>query len=369
MKFEHKLIIDNSIHLGRIKENKEIYNKYYKDKFSSVSEFIYCYLHQDTFEKDSVCPVCGNKINFDNKNCKYPKHCSRRCTQLDKKVREKYNRTCLRKYGKVWYTQTKEYSNKYKQTCLSKYGKEYYAQTQECKDKYKQTCLDKYGVSSYTKSSDYKYKAKLKLDTTIQKGKQTKLSLDSSGLNSYQRAVLKGKQTCLEKYGVDSYTKTKEFKQRVLAMKQKEYVTKRLNNSFNTSKQEEKVYKLLLTKFNETDIKRQFTSVKYPFACDFYIESLDLYIECNFHWTHYTEPFDNMNPKHLKLLKDWELKKSKFYNIAMKVWSYKDPLKVRTAKKNNIKLLVFYKLEDFEIWFKAVKDSNGDYVLAVKSVK
>lgn len=109
MKFEHKLIIDNSIHLGRIKENKEIYNKYYKDKFSSISEFIYCYLHQDTFEKDRVCPVCGNKINFDNKNCKYPKHCSRRCTQLDKKVREKYNRTCLRKYGTVWYTQTKEY--------------------------------------------------------------------------------------------------------------------------------------------------------------------------------------------------------------------------------------------------------------------
>ena len=71
MKFEHKLVISKFGCSGRIKENKEIYNKYYKDKFSSISEFIYCYLHQDTFEKDSVCPVCGNKINFDNKEENY----------------------------------------------------------------------------------------------------------------------------------------------------------------------------------------------------------------------------------------------------------------------------------------------------------
>ena len=29
---------------------------------------------------------------------------------------------------------------------------------------------------------------------------------------------------------------------------------------------------------------------RYPFACDFYISSLDLFIECNYHWTHGGKP-------------------------------------------------------------------------------
>ena len=42
---------------------------------------------------------------------------------------------------------------------------------------------------------------------------------------------------------------------------------------------------LKIIKGNE-DIIRQYKSDLYPFACDFYIPSLDLYIECNYHWTH-----------------------------------------------------------------------------------
>ena len=31
---------------------------------------------------------------------------------------------------------------------------------------------------------------------------------------------------------------------------------------------------------------------RYPFACDFYISSLDLFIECNYHWTHGGKPYE-----------------------------------------------------------------------------
>lgn len=424
MKFEHKLVISKFGRSGRIKENKEIYNKYYKDKFSSISEFIYCYLHQDTFEKDSVCPVCGNKINFDNKNCKYPKHCSRRCTQLDKEVQEKYKQTCLKKYGRVWYTQTKEYGNKSKQTCLSKYGKEYYTQTQDCKDKSKQTCLDKYGVKHYNKSQEYR-------DNVVNiQNKMKRTCLDKYGVDCYSKTVEgkakikqtfikkygvdwnskiqeckdkrkqtclkkygettnlktkdtkdKIKQTCLEKYGVEHYSKTKEYQIRI-------YNTKKQNNTFSTSEPEEKVYKLLLTKFTKDDIERQYKSELYPFNCDFYIKSLDLYIEFNGTWTHGKDThgniygsFNKYNPEHIKLLEFWRKKakelnfkgeRKNYFNTAIYIWTDLDVRKLETFKKNKLNYKIFWNIKEVEDWLvklKAVKDSNGDYVLAVKSVK
>ena len=34
------------------------------------------------------------------------------------------------------------------------------------------------------------------------------------------------------------------------------------------------------------DVIRSYSTDKYPYNCDFYIPSKDVYIECNFHWTH-----------------------------------------------------------------------------------
>ena len=74
--------------------------------------------------------------------------------------------------------------------------------------------------------------------------------------------------------------------------KAKEYATKKKNNSFSTSKPEDRVYAFLCKRFNVDDVIRQFKSEKYPFNCDFYIKSLDFYIECNFSWTHGGHFFD-----------------------------------------------------------------------------
>jgi hypothetical protein len=68
--------------------------------------------------------------------------------------------------------------------------------------------------------------------------------------------------------------------------------TKRKNGTFNTSKPEDKSYELLCEKFDKDDIIRQYKSEKYPFNCDFYVKSIDTYIECNFNWTHGGHPFD-----------------------------------------------------------------------------
>lgn len=79
--------------------------------------------------------------------------------------------------------------------------------------------------------------------------------------------------------------------------------------------------------------KYQYKSKEYPFCCDFYVPELDLYIECNYHWTHGGHPYDPANDNDKRRLESWKQKISKYYNNAIKVWTERDILKRETAKK------------------------------------
>ena len=162
----------------------------------------------------------------------------------------------------------------------------------------------------------------------------------------------KSKLTCISKYGTKSYSQSKEFQEKI-------YNTKKKNNTFTKSSQEEKIYQLLLTKFNKDDITRQYRSKAYPFNCDFYIKSLDLYIEYNGHWSHGKEIFDPNNPQHIAILNTWKQRsmKSNFKDIkkqsyidAINIWTIKDPLKYKTAKSNNLNYKIFWNIKEAEDW-------------------
>lgn len=88
------------------------------------------------------------------------------------------------------------------------------------------------------------------------------------------------------------------------------YKTKKKNHTFNTSKPEEESYNLLLHKYDKNDIIRQYKDERYPFSCDFYIKSLDLFIECNYHFTHGSHPFNADNIEDVKLLENIRSKQS-----------------------------------------------------------
>lgn len=75
--------------------------------------------------------------------------------------------------------------------------------------------------------------------------------------------------------------------------------------------------------------------------CDFYIESLDLYIEINAHWTHGSHAFEG-TPEDLEILKQWRSKQSKYYNNAIAVWTKRDVEKRDLAKKNNINYIEIF---------------------------
>ena len=41
------------------------------------------------------------------------------------------------------------------------------------------------------------------------------------------------------------------------------------------------------------DVIRQYKCDRYPFACDFYIPSIDTFIECQYSWTHGYHPYNS----------------------------------------------------------------------------
>lgn len=135
----------------------------------------------------------------------------------------------------------------------------------------------------------------------------------------------------------------------------KEYVkkgnnTKIKNKSFNTSKPEINFYNFLLKIYNKNDIKRQYQEERYPFMCDFYIESEDLFIELNLHWTHGKHPYNEELDK--ETLNTWleKAKTSKFYEQAIYVWTNLDKQKEAYITKNKLNLIRFYSEEDILKW-------------------
>lgn len=270
----------------------------------------------------------------------------------DRTVLEKRKQTNLRLYDTENVAKLPEIKEKRKQTCLKTFGKEYYMQTDDFKDKSKKTKLEKYGNETFVNSD---------------KAKLTKL--ERYGNENYNNRELTEK-TCLEKYNAKSPLNAECIKEQIKQTKlerygnenynnwQKGIKTKIKNNTCNTSKDEEKIFNFLKTKFNK--IERQYKSEEYPWRCDFYLPEIDTYIEYQGHFNHgkchnkIYGPYNKNDKEHLLLLEEWNIKViegHEQYKTAIDVWTVRDPLKRETAKKNNLNWLEFFTMDEFLNWF------------------
>ena len=283
---------------------------------------------------------------------KYNSYCSRSCANKNKELIKKRAETTLKHYGvSCVFKDTTKIKNSY----LKKLGVTNPSKLDSVKNKVKNKMLSKIdqdGKNGYQQSA---VKAK---ETLL-------LNIDEKGLNGFQRKANKAKQTCLDKYGVSHYTKTKEYKSRydnfswVKALQEKRNQTMLINKTYAKSKQEDLVYNKLICLFGDNNIIRQYKSEQYPFKCDFYIKDKDLYIECNFFWTHgkYKEKilgvFDKNNIEHQKILAKWQdkTKTNPGYIDAINTWTKLDVAKYSTAQLNKLNYLIFYNLSQFYDWY------------------
>lgn len=160
---------------------------------------------------------------------------------------------------------------------------------------------------------------------------------------------IRQRQTLNKRYGVDNPMRKKEFVK-------SNWVSKKKNGTCQTSQPENKMHKILIDVFGEHDVDRHHCDdVRYPFACDFYIKSRDIFIELNGTWFHGRHWFDKNNADDIETLKMWQNKFKmghKAYGQAITIWTVSDPLKFKTAKENGLNYFVFWDndLTDFRKW-------------------
>ena len=276
--------------------------------------------------------------------------------------RIKAKETCLQRYGVTSPLKSEIFKQKSKETCLQRYGVEYTGQIPEKIEKTHKACLEKYGVDSVFKVQKFRNQS---LDTCIKKYASNEDDINSI-VNIGQLKYIKDKikNTCLEKYGVENPMQAQYYKNLISSIlssneiQEKIYNTKLLNNSFNISYQEDVCFELLKQKYS--DCIRQYKSELYPFNCDFYIPSLDLYIEYNGSHYHHYHPFDindDNDINELNRLKEKANnsnahkngKKSQYDNIIY-TWTILDVKKRNIAQQNNLNYIEFWNINEVKEW-------------------
>ena len=233
-------------------------------------------------------------------------------------------------------------------------------------EKTRQTKLQRYGSSSYNNMS---------------KNKSTKL--ERYGDENYNNRE-KAEQTCIEKYGVKNPFQREDFisenKQRLIGHKlsqaTKDKISKahfgthltsekRIQKLINTDKTYRKngIYKkhkacpeqfvenILITQFGKDNVFYNYIDPnRYPFKCDFYIKSEDLFIEIHAGWRHGDIPFNCNDNDCIQKLNIWKekAKTSDSYKNAIYTWTDLDVRKVEIAKRNNLN---FVRLYPYGIYF------------------
>ena len=342
--------IDNSIieYINNYKNTHKIFRPtrvlseeqilYIKNRYTDTSDLkenIYRLLNN--IENIPLCPVCKKE------KCKwnggsYNKYCSKKCSALENsafKDAEKIKNIIYNKYGVYNVLSLKETHEKAKRTKLLRYGDENYVNT----EKFTKTCLERYGCKCPAQNKEIR-----------QKQKETLFSRYGGYFNKDQVS-----KTIQERYGMKWFVYSDKVKEKSHTKEalEKQYNTRKKNHTFNTSKSEERCYDILVNKFGVDSVVRQYKSDLYPFHCDFYIKSKDMYIECNFHWTHGGHHFNKNNIKDIITKCKWNFnaKTSKFYKNAISTWTERDVNKYNIAKKNNLNYLVFYTEKEFKDYF------------------
>lgn len=155
----------------------------------------------------------------------------------------------------------------------------------------------------------------------------------------------KRQMTMLERYGVKNSVENESIRNSI-------FEHRRSNGTLNTSKPEEALYEILITLFGEDNVVRnKIIDNRYPFHVDFYIKSLDLFIELNGDKSHGGHWFNPDSKSDLQTLSAWtdnmlriekECGKSSRYRKYIKTWTKTDVQKRSVAKSNNLNYLVFW---------------------------
>ena len=343
MKIDDNYILNNCLKTsGSLNPNSltsEI-KQYLNNRYNDIPDNLFSYAEviqriKNKIDVRPTCKICGKPVKYLNRHEQlYAIYCSNQCLG-------KFNKSNLKN---IWVNRTEkekqDIKNKTKQTCLEKYGVEFSFQSENNKEKSKQTLLEKYGDEHYGQFGSKSFKEKMIKKYGYEFPQQNKKVRNkiSKSLSSEQ-AQSKMRQTCLERYGVKYISQSQNIQQKI----NESY---REHNTFNSSKDEEVLFDLLSEIFNKSDIERQyFNKEQYPFNCDFFIKSLNLYIEYQGSFYHNKKLFNkerDLNEYQKFLNKCSRNGDKNSYDNLIETWTIRDIKKWNIAKTNNLNMLLIY---------------------------
>lgn len=230
------------------------------------------------------------------------------------KAKENRMNTCFEKYGDSSYNNMK----KNKETKLLRYGDENYNN----RDKSKDTCLSKYGVENVSKVSDVSEKISKNLKNH-NVSQETKIKISNAK---------SGKHLTKEKLTQKIYNTNKTYHEKGLYKDHK-------------TKPEIFVENFLIGVFGEDNVLYSYVDkIRYPYKCDFYVPSEDLFIEVHAGWRHNKKPFDANDEYCVAELDLWKEKAKTHpsYVNAIYQWTDLDVRKLDVAKQNKLNYVCLY---------------------------
>lgn len=265
----------------------------------------------------------------------------------DPKTQAKYKATSAKNFGSGHWTQSdfgKKYLKEIFNTDEERKARSERAKSEGVRSKTQNTSLERYGTPYYWQNDDARVRLK--------------------GLLNAPEVIEKTKKTNLERYGCESWSSSdigKETLSKILSsneVQEKMIVTRRLNGTVNSSKPEVIVNGELIEVFGKDNVVAQHRDAdRYPYKCDFYVKSIDIFIELNIFWMHGGAWYDPDNIEHQQKLQKWKSRvsdKKPMYKRAIYVWTENDPAKKKAAEENGLNYLVFWNndLSDFYEWLK-----------------
>lgn len=344
------------------KTNEEILNyleNRYSGEFHKYSETYYRILNN--INEIPKCPECGKPVRFIAFQRGYSKHCSHSCALNDKTVQNKLKQTVLEKYGVdnvfkldrvIKAAHSPEAFNKQRLTSLLNCGYTHFMKSPEKLKEYQDNLEKKRGVRNVFQLNSVKEKCK----ETWKENYGVDHPMKSDEVKEHL------KEQMLLKYNVINAFNREEVKAHAASKETqlKIHESKKKNNSYGRSKLEIEMFNLIKQKFPDT-VFQYVDKLRYPFPCDFYIPSKDIFIECQGTWQHGKHPFNENNPKDIELVNKWKSRikfengRDQYYN-AYKIFTYRDPHKRNVAKQNNINLIEFWNIDDCKEWLKKMEE-------------
>lgn len=270
----------------------------------------------------------------------------------------KSENTKIERYGSLEAAEKARY-DKAAKTNLERYGYENVSSSPIVKERRAENNFRKYGVTNTFQLPEARKRCveSSKSIEVMEARKNTCLvRYGSSGPMSSPAVKELSRNTCIRKYGVDNVSK-------VPAIKEKKYHTMQQNGTFTKSEIEEYFYSRLLQLFSADNIHRQYKdNIRYPYRCDFYIASLDLFVEIQGTWLHGPHPYNSDNPEDIELLDNIRKKqhidndgRKNMYYAFEEQWTKVDVKKRAKAIENKINFIELYNKAEIDSFIDALK--------------